>query len=497
MPVQINKHLTDSPDSNLVKQKHNYQLSLRSEVQQISDAIVSRNKASKFTKYKSDSAKKQAELEIEELIRKKESKSKLLGSVTQEIIDLSKDPNTKVSPKFSLRGFWTIPNAVVTTGTRPQEIVQFVVQYRYISKDGKESPIETFNIADSQSRASFSNWTEFKTDARKRNYNSSTGEYSWGIEDLESSDTPNINQIDLPIRSNEQIEFRIKSLSEVGWPEASIESDWSEIMTIGFPEDLNTILNESEFILREATKEDLKISMNRELSAKGLDEHLSHTITVNNKVLHHESRDILSGFQDENGVSLDLFEYMKRLETRILSLEEKIKRAKGELEIIILRNNEEFIIGNDSETTFNVECEDYLDLFTGQGIPTGRVYQNNIYVIKDFVLKVRNKATTSVLGLLSNRKYVDGNSLVYKSTAPQTFWVNNQDELHTVDVSGQTRSQLDNQFIWMVNYDSITQTTVSKLSENIGNSFNTDNTCLLYTSPSPRDRQKSRMPSSA
>ena len=26
---------------------------------------------------------------------------------------------------------------------------------------------------------------------------------------------------------------------------------------------------------------------------------------------------------------------------------------------------------------------------------------------------------------------------------------------------------------------------------------NTPNTCLLYTSPSPRDRQKSRMPSSA
>ena len=27
--------------------------------------------------------------------------------------------------------------------------------------------------------------------------------------------------------------------------------------------------------------------------------------------------------------------------------------------------------------------------------------------------------------------------------------------------------------------------------------FKTTNTCLLYTSPSPRDRQKSRMPSSA
>ena len=30
-----------------------------------------------------------------------------------------------------------------------------------------------------------------------------------------------------------------------------------------------------------------------------------------------------------------------------------------------------------------------------------------------------------------------------------------------------------------------------------GNKDNFDYTCLLYTSPSPRDRQKSRMPSSA
>jgi hypothetical protein len=96
-------------------------------------------------------------------------------------------------------------------------------------------------------------------------------------------------------------------------------------------------------------------------------------------------------------------------------------------------------------------------------------------VIKDFVVKFRNKATESVLGLLSNRNYVDGSGTVYNSIAPQTFWVNNQDELKTVDITGQTRTQLDNQFIWMVNYDSITQTTVSKLSENIGNAFNSDN----------------------
>ena len=34
-------------------------------------------------------------------------------------------------------------------------------------------------------------------------------------------------------------------------------------------------------------------------------------------------------------------------------------------------------------------------------------------------------------------------------------------------------------------------------TETSSRSMNNQNTCLLYTSPSPRDRQKSRMPSSA
>jgi len=471
--VQINKHLTDTPDSNLIKQKHNYHLTLKSEVQQIQDAIVDKNAKSKFVKFKSESDKKQVMLEIEDLTRKKDSKSKLLATTTQEIIQLSNNPKTKVQPKFRVRGFWTVPSAVVTRGTRPQEIVQFRVQYRYVSKDGTESPIETFNVDNTQSKAAFSNWKEFKTDARKRTYNPGTSEYTWEIEDVESADTPNINQIDVDIQANEKIEMRIKSISEVGWPESPTESDWSEILTVEFPDDLNNVLNESDFILKSATSEDLKIKMNQELSSKGLDDHLSDTIVVNNLTFHHDSNKILSGFKDENGVALDLYTYLKSLQERILTLEEKIKRVKGELEVVILRNNQEFVVANGSETTFNIECEDYLDSYTGAGIPSGRVYANNVYVIKDFVVKIRNKSTSSPLGLLSGRTYLQ-NPNFYNTGAPQTFWVNDQDELITSDSSGQTRTQLDNQYIWTVNYDSVLETSVTKLTENIGNIFTTN-----------------------
>jgi hypothetical protein len=213
--------------------------------------------------------------------------------------------------------------------------------------------------------------------------------------------------------------------------------------------------------------------MNQELSAKGLDEHLSDTIVVNNLTFHHDATKILSGMKDENGVSLDLFTYMKSLQDRIISLEEKISRAKGELEVIVLRNNQEFVLANGSETTFNIECEDYLDTYTGTGVPSGRVYANNIYVIKDFVVKLRNKSTSSSLGLLSNRTYLQ-NADVYNSSAPQTFWVNDQDELLTSETTGQTRTQMNNQFIWTVNYESVLDNNVNKISENIGNLFNTN-----------------------
>lgn len=475
--VQVNKHLTDTPDSNLIKNKHNQQKNLKSEVKQLLDAISEKNKQLKVKRFTSESEKKQFSNEIDLLNKNKESKSKLLSSVTTEILDISKSPQTKVQPVFRVRGFWSMPEAVLTRGTKPQEVVQFRVQYRYLSKDGKETPVETFKLADAvkgPKSAAFSNWQEFKTDARKRTFNAATNEYLWQIEDVTNADTPNINQLDIPIRFGEKVEIRIKSISEVGWPESPVESDWSSTLTVEFPDDLNNVLNENDFILKEATKEDLRVTVQNDLSAKGLDEHLSEQLTLNNVTYHHSADKILSGFRDENGISIDLFQYLSKLETRVRALEEKIKRTKGELEVVIFRNNEQFVVKNGAEMTFFVECEDYLDNFTAAGVPTGRVYQNNIYVVKDFLLKIRNKSVESALGLLSNRTYAStSNSDVYNTSSPQVFWVNQLNELVIDNSTGTTRTQKDNQFIWAVNFDSVNQTTLTKLADNIGNNFTT------------------------
>jgi hypothetical protein len=225
-------------------------------------------------------------------------------------------------------------------------------------------------------------------------------------------------------------------------------------------------------IITDANKEDIKASIQSDLTAKGLDTHLSETTTINNKTYLHNSASILSGFKDSNGIALDLFEYLSYLEGRIKSLEDQIKKAKGELEVVIYRNSEQFVVKNGSELAFTVECEDYLDSYVSTGVPTGRVYANNIYSIKDFLLKIRNKSSDSPLGLLSNRTYINTtNSDIYNQSAPQSFWINDQNELIFSNLTGQTKSQIDNQFVWLVNYDSLNQTSITKLSDNIGNGF--------------------------
>ena len=77
------------------------------------------------------------------------------------------------------------------------------------------------------------------------------------------------------------------------------------------------------------------------------------------------------------------------------------------------------------------------------------------------------------LGLLSGRTYLN-NADVYNTSVPQSFWVDNQDNLIVSDTSGVSRTQLNNQFIWLVNYEAVptaSSNIVTRLYENIGNTF--------------------------
>lgn len=488
--VQINKHITDTENTRVLKNLHSQKITSKAKLSQINNAIIEKNREINTTTYSSPSESNAEKNELSKLIDEQQKESKTLASIVSQISVKTKE--NKSDSKFRIRGFWNIPAPIFDGKTEPQHIIQFKVQYRYSAKSGEINPTEGFKLkqttsieksdntgrvvidlpptntttntttvpsggsaavilkgnikvskavtdesTDKEKTAYFSNWVEFLSDSRKRYWDSERGIWYWKIEDVEDADTPNINQLDIPIQPNEKVEIRIKSISEVGWPETPVESDWSDILTVEFPDDLNNILNESEFILKEASQDESLVNMESALNSRGVYRHIQDSFYVNELYYAHVDKNIQSSFLDSNGNYLNIYDYLKTLTDRIKTLEDQINKAKGEFSVILHTPLTSFPIKSTQSYNLIVELEDYAEK-SG----TTRQYFNNVGLIDDYYLEIKNIGS-SPLSLLSNRKYestsVDPNNTFYKFESDKALTVNYNSDLYT---------QFDNQWIW-------------------------------------------------
>ncbi len=490
--VQINQHLTNTVDAEKVRDLHNSKNDLASQVSQLQSAVENKNRLIETTTFDSQADRKKAEDELSTLQAKLKTKNETKFTIVKDILASKKNIN-KIEPKFRVRGFWPMPDPTTSTKTAPQEVVQFEVWYRYLNKSGAENPITTFpDIINSAVRNSselnttvnpnltkpktvngaFSNWQKYRTDARKRTQDTITGEWKWEIVDVQDANTPNINQIDLAISPGERVEIKIKSLSEVGWPETPMESEFSDLLSIDFPDDLNNILSDDQFILKEASADDLKVAFQRDLDAQGLSQHLSSFVRVDNIYYAHKADAITSGFKDGNGSILNLYDKLVEMVARITSLEEQLARGKGELSIFISNKGTKQKVFSGNNLTFNVNLEDYM-IKTKIGMQNApvdngdRCYRNDVYIVEDFVLELNNSAASSPLGLLANRNYAQlpgglPSLFAWSQQVAQGIWVGSNNEILYKDQTGiatadtigpKLSTQINNQWIWLQNKD--------------------------------------------
>jgi hypothetical protein len=442
--VQINKHLTETKDYKTLKKLHGQKNAIKARIGQVNDAIIEKNKEINTKQYKSVPEKSKSENELKELITKQESDTKLYSSYVSQISNSNAEASA--APKFRVRGFWDIPDAVRTNGSKVQEVIGFEIQYRYGSKFGTQNITEGFevkkNISSEQilkKTGYFSEWNKIKTDIRKRIYDEVTNDWIWEIEDISDADTPNINQLDLSIKQNEKVEIRIRSISEVGYPDAPLISDWSEIFTIEFPDSLSDVLGDSEFILKEASQEEIKVQFENELAAKGINRHVQDSYYVNEEYVAHTDKTITTSFKDEFGNTISLYDYLIKMSDKITKLEEEIHRAKGELKITLFRGTQETEIKNGANIVSVIELEDYVDYWTSTATTSAAVdikMVNNVYMIDEFYLKIENIAKQNPLGLLTNVALtstkatvvgLDGN--FYTQYPNQFLYINDKDDI--------------------------------------------------------------------
>lgn len=181
-------------------------------------------------------------------------------------------------PKYRVRGFFAIP---ALKGNPLQEIIQFEVAYRYLKLDNTGNPLNTFEYTDPSSgqllKGVFTDWIIVPSAVKQKVFDQTTQTYKWVVENIADGETININQVDIPIQKGEKVQFKVRSISEAGWPLNPLKSDWSDAIIIDFPANLEPT-NQMVNILRDATTEEENIRLTETMEAAGVNVHIDDSV---------------------------------------------------------------------------------------------------------------------------------------------------------------------------------------------------------------------------
>jgi len=402
--VQVNKQVTQSTSIKVVSDKLNIKTSLKSEIDALDESIgetrlqlntgLSRSDTyaapSRFTGMDGEESGRgffgsrrlayvtespltsprgvniaSIRTNLNSLIDERTKKAQLYASLVDEVSVLVQDvPQIVTPPKYRVRGFWPFPAPKVDPGSGAQQVIQFSVKYRYLNDSGASQPSEQIEFVDNdglKKNAAFSNWTEYKTDIRKKVYDTTKGVYVWVDEATSDANVQNINQLDISITKGEKVEIQIASISEAGWPENPLTSEYSQSVTISFPDDLS--VEGVSNTLKQNNEDAAVVKVQRTLDSQGLPAHLSQQFTSGDKTYYHDAVGIASGFYNSAGTVINLFDKITELQNQIANLSAQITTAKGVLEIYIVDSSSNKIKVSRGSTV-KIVAGFYSDIFS-------------------------------------------------------------------------------------------------------------------------------------
>ena len=425
--IQVNDHKLDQAEIESIRKKQSDKVQIQSDINELEKSIDRKKEEINSKKFNSETDRRAAKNQLDSLIREKTSKSALYASIVADLNSTAlAAPAALDTPKYRLRGFFQIPNPVVSQKTGPQNVVQFITYYRYVRPDGSASQVKQFDYTDpngSKQRGTFTNLTEEKSPLRKKIYDSNTGKYIWATEDITNPDVININQVDIPISKGEKVEFYVVSVSEAGWPNNPILSEPSNTISFEFPNDLVTE-DEASIALRQAAQEQIRVDLDADLAAKGLDVHLSSSFTASEKYYAHDADVISSNFYTPEGNVISLYQKLQELQLRIEDLENRLNSVAAPISI--------FLVDDQSNTKIPVQNGATVNLFAGYyadqvgALPSAQ--QRGAVITKTYYLHLENDSA-SPLKMVSRFPGGFGQRVPYSGTGATggSVTVNDQD----------------------------------------------------------------------
>lgn len=243
-------------------------------------------------------------------------------------------------PKYHIRGFFPIPEyrySDGSTGGRAEEIIGFDIAYRYIKEDGTATQLNTFSYTaedGTEYTGTFTDWIVEQGPMKTKFRNMNTGTSEWRAENIADGTETNINQIDIAISKGEKVEIRVRSISEAGWPDNPLRSDWSNSIVMEFPDTLATG-NEIAELIQKVNDDALTLTIQNTLDSIGVGTHLDDTTPNSNSVngiyFKHMAKYIAyeeEGLSDAGTTVVNTISMQDKIDKMVSSLEIALNTAK-------------------------------------------------------------------------------------------------------------------------------------------------------------------------
>jgi len=393
--VQVDRHIQDDKNITTLTDTIKEKASTETELQELSKKI-DELKANITTVSKTPQESKRLQKQLAEVQKNRDEKTVTLSTlVTNLTLQISTTPQFVNKKKYRVRGFWQIPAPIVTTYGK-QQVVQFKYRYRYLSRTGTQPSAQQQTFLDTdgtKKSATFSPWTEELTKPRVKELDTTTGLYNWVDENVSDSDQVNTNQLAIVIRKGEIIEIQVKSISEAGWPDNPVESEWSNPVQVAFPENISS--EEEAMVISQKTFADkTRLDFEKSLISRGLDTHLANQFTTGERFFAHKSQDISSGFFTSEGNVIDLFEQLKSLKSTVESIQQAISIDKGVIKVSIIDpdGNVTDVVNGDTISLFAGYYRDLIKDTTGGTT----VYNEGRIITKQYVVSIQNTSATQL-----------------------------------------------------------------------------------------------------
>ena len=317
--VQINTQVNASMDSEEI-------LSLKKDIETIKSQISSLKGTIEFQQTKKQSITDPVEYnnitkQINQNITDRKQLELNYSTSLSTMQNLLQENNAiDISPKYHVRGFFGIP-APVYNGNKAQQVIGFEIQYRYVKEDATGVDLKTYTYVDqagTEHTGIFSDWNIIKTEVLDKVWNSANQRFEWASNNISDGTSININQIDLPITKGEKLEFRVRSISEAGYPYAPLKSDWSNSVIIDFPSNLMSSSDISNLI-KDINDDNVSNTVKSEIQSQGLTEHIddsqANVNSVNNTYFKHQAKNIAYEYKGTDGKieTISLQEALDRL----------------------------------------------------------------------------------------------------------------------------------------------------------------------------------------